>query len=122
MIASADRWAACRCVLPVLIVLLVLGHACELPAYADVLASSQMGGEPHHSADGHPAGDQAISCDAIGVSSNAGHPQAGGALEIWVVLEAVDPAPARMVARSFEGPANPAVRPPLFLLHASFLI
>ena len=117
-----NRWAARRWVLPIVVVLLVLGHACEIPAYADVLASAQTAGAPHHSADDHHAGEQAVSCDAIGVTSNAGQPQVGAALETSVGLEAIDPAPARVVARSFESPAKPASRPPLFLLHASLLI
>lgn len=117
MLVHAHRW-----VLPVLVVLLILGHACELPAYADVLASSHTAEESHHSSDGHHAGEQAISCDAIGVTSNAGQPQVGAALEISVMPEAIDPTPARVVARTFEGPAKLTGRPPLFLLHASLLI
>jgi hypothetical protein len=46
----------------------------------------------------------------------------GATFEISVMLEAIDPARARLVARSFEGPAKLVGRPPLFLLHASLLI
>jgi hypothetical protein len=92
-----------------------------MPAYANVVGSSHTAEEPQHSGDGHHAGEQAISCDAIGVTSNAG-PQVGAALEISVVLQDNDSVPARMVARSFEGLTKLAVRPPLFLLHASLLI
>ena len=122
MIALSDRWATRRWVLPILVVLLVLGHACELPAYADVFVQSQTAGESHHSADGHHGGEPAISCDAIGVTSTAGQPQVGAALEISAVLEPIDPARARLVARSFEDFAKLVGRPPLFLLHASLLI
>ena len=122
MTACVNRWAARRWMVPIVVVLLMLGHACELPAYADVPASPHAAGAPHHSADGRHAGEQPISCDAIGVTSNASHPQVGTALEVSVVLEAIDPAPAREVVRSFEGPAKLALRPPLFLLHASLLI
>jgi len=114
--SSARRWA-----LPVLVLLLVLGHACELPAYADVVGSSHTAEEPHHAGDGHHPGEQALSCDAATVTASPGHPQVAAAPKISMVSQ-VDDAPARAVAGSFEGPAKFAVRPPLFLLHASLLI
>jgi len=123
MVDCSDRWSARWFVLPILVVLLVLGHACELPAFADMLASFQPGGEAHGSADGHHASEQTISCDVIDVASNAGQLQLAPALEvISVVFEGIHPAPARVVARPFKGPAKLVVRPPLFLLHASLLI
>ena len=105
-----------------LVVLLVLGHACELPAYADLVGSSHAADEPHHSSDGHHPGERLDSCDTVGVTSSPGHLEQGAALEVTVALPADELAPARLVARSFESPARLIVRPPLFLLHASLLI
>ena len=122
MVSFVDRSSARRWVLPVLVLLLVLGHACELPAYADVVGTSQTAEESHHSHDGHHAGEQGFSCDAVSATSGPGHPRMAVALEISVVPQVNDPAPPRMVARTFEGPPKFAARPPLFLLHASFLI
>lgn len=122
--SSARRW-----VLPVIVILLVLGHACELPAYADLVGSFHAAGESHHSSDGHHhssdghhTGSQELSCDAVSATSSLGQPQVAAAPELSVASPVNDPAPARMVARPFEGPAKFAVRPPLFLLHASLLI
>jgi hypothetical protein len=122
MVDFVERWSARRWVLPVLVMLLVLGHACELPAYADVVGSSHTAGESHHAGDGHHTGEQALSCDLATATSSPGHFQVTAAPEISVVSQVDDPAPARVVAGSFEGPARFAVRAPLFLLHASLLI
>ena len=120
--SDAERSSARRWVLPVLMLLLVLGHACELPAYAGLVGSSHAAEDRHHSGGGHHPGEPTISCDAVGVTSGLAYPQAGAALEISGAPRADDSIPARVVARSFEGPANVAVRPPLYLLHASLLI
>ncbi len=122
MVSLVERSSARRWVLPVLVLLLVLGHACELPAYADVVGTSQTAEESHHSHDGHHADEQGLSCDAATATSVPGHSRVAAALEISVVPQVNDPAPSRMVARTFEGPPKFAARPPLFLLHASFLI
>jgi hypothetical protein len=121
MVDFVERWSARGWVLPVLVMLLVLGHACELPAYADVVGSSQTAGEPHHAGDGHHSGEQALSCDPATATSSPAHPQVAAGPEISVVSQVDDPAPARVVAGAFEG-AKFAVRSPLFLLHASLLI
>jgi hypothetical protein len=122
MVSFVARSSARRWVLPLLVLLLVLGHACELPAYADVVGTSQTAEESHPSNDGHHAGEQGLSCDAVSATSIPGHPRVAAALEISVMPQVNDPAPPRMVARTFEGPPKFAARPPLFLLHASFLI
>ncbi len=113
---STRRWA-----LPVLALLLVLGHACELPAYADLIGTSHATEESHRADDGHHGGEPTLSCDPTSATAIPGQPQVV-APEFFVVSPVDDPAPARMVARSFEGPLKFAGRPPLFLLHASLLI
>ena len=120
MVGSVERQSARRWVLPVLVLFLVLGHACELPAYADVVGSSHTGGESHHADDGH-SGDQALSCDPAVATSSPSHPQLAAGPEISVVSQVDDPAPARVIAVPFEG-AKSSGRPPLFLLYASLLI
>jgi hypothetical protein len=122
MVSFVDRSSARRWVLPVLVLLLVLGHACELPAYADVVGTYQTAEESHHSHDGHHTGEQGLSCDAVSATSVPGHPRVAAAFETSVVPQVNDPAPPRMVGRTFEGPPKFAARTPLFLLHASFRI
>jgi hypothetical protein len=115
-VSSTRRW-----LFPILALLLVLGHACELPAYADLVGSSRTAEGSHHSADGH--GDEhLISCDAAVAASGPSYSQAGANLGVSMALSAIDRAPVRMVARSFEDAAKFSVRPPLFLLYASLLI
>jgi hypothetical protein len=122
MVSFVARSSPRRWVLRLLVLLLVLGHACELPAYVDVVGTSQTAEESHHPNDGHHAGEQGLSCDEVSATSIPGHPRVAAALEISVVPQDNGQAPPRMVARSFERPPKFAARPPLFLLHASFLI
>lgn len=108
-----DRLPATRWLLPMLVVLLVLGHVCELPAYVE-LAS-------HHSAEGS-ADEQLSSCDAVTVTSSSGHSEVWTGLDMAMALPIIDVSPVRRTPRSFEDPAKLPSRLPLFLLHASFLI
>lgn len=107
---------------PTLVLFLVLGHACDLPAYVDVVSTSLTAEESRHSGDGHQSDEQAFSCDLASATSSPSHSLVAAAPEISVVLQVNDRAPAPMVARAFEGPAKLAFRLPLFLLHASLLI
>lgn len=120
--SDTERSAARRLVLPILVLLLLLGQACEPPAYAGLVGSLHAAEDRHHSGGGHHPGEPTISCDAVGLTSSPGCPQAGAALEISGAPRADDSMPARLAARSFEGRVNVAVRLPLFLLHASLLI
>ena len=120
--SDAERSSARRWVLPILVLLLVLGHACELPAYAGLVGSSHAAEDRHHSGGGHHPGEPTISCDAVGVPSGPVYPQAGAALEISGAPRVDASIPARLAARSLEDAANVMVRPPLYLLHASLLI
>jgi hypothetical protein len=102
-------------------VLLLLGHVCELPAFADRhehAADSTSHGSDHHT------GVAEASCDAVvGVrSASSGAPTLGAARHA-APISVVDVGPVPAVA-VFPPPAS-AVRPapfPLFLLHASLLI
>jgi hypothetical protein len=123
MIDFEERSSARRWVFPLLVLFLVLGHVCDLPAYADAISTAHTAEESHHhSGGGHHGDEQALSCDPTSATSSPGQPQVAAAPELSVASPVNDPVPARMVARSFEGPAKFAVRPPLFLLHASLLI
>jgi hypothetical protein len=115
------RPSACRWALPILVLLLVLGHACELPAYGDLVGAAHAD-ESHHSGDRHHAGEQEISCDAVSATSSPGSPQLAAALDLSIVPQVNDRVSPRTAARSLEGLARLVARPPLFLLHASFLI
>lgn len=123
MVAFVHSSCVRRLTFPILVLLLVLGQACDLPAYVDLARSAHSADqESSHSRSDHHAGEQAISCDAVGIASSAGYLQGSEALDLPVALGVNDLPPRRMVPRAFEGPAKSAFRLPLFLLHASFLI
>ena len=119
----AGRHLASLWFLPMLVVLLVVGHLCDLTAYAGTPVSSHAAESSHHSADGHGGEQLASSCDAVNATSSPGysHHLYTGA-ELSVGLTAIKSTPARSAPRSFEDPARLRIRPPLFLLHASLLI
>ena len=122
MIAPRGHRAVSSWVLPVLVLLLAFGHACEVPAYAGLVVSLQSGEAPDHPGHGHDAGEPEISCDPIGAVSSPGHPHLVGEMEIPVAFQIGDSAPARRTGDSLEHSVTRAARPPLFLLHASLLI
>jgi hypothetical protein len=123
--------------LPVLVLLLVLGHVCELSAYAELLSDPGVaGGHPgavdhaaggHHGTAAHRAADgqdseHDLSCDVLDATSSPDAPRGAPALEIAaVVLGAQDEAIGGLDAAPLPAPPRLA-RPPLFLLHASLLI
>ncbi|HEX9747600.1 MAG TPA: hypothetical protein VGB86_04265 [Methylomirabilota bacterium] len=108
-----DHLPATRWLLAILVVILVLGHVCELPAYVE-LAS-------HHSAADN-ADEQLSSCDAVTVTSSSSHSQVWTGLDMAMALLIIDVSPVRSPPQFFEDPADLASRLPLFLLHASLLI
>lgn len=128
MVAFVHSSSVRRLTFPILVLLLVLGQACDLPAYVDLAGAAHSADQDSpHSRSGHHAreqatGEQTISCDAVGIASSAGYLQGLEALDLPVALGISDLLPRRMVAREFEGPAKSESRLPLFLLHASFLI
>jgi hypothetical protein len=96
-----------------LVVLLVLGHVCDLAAFAHL--------DAHHAADGH-ADEQLGPCEAVPVTSSPGHTQVWAPLESAMALPVAGVVPDRRVVSFSEDPATLADRPPLFLLYASLLI
>jgi|RhiMetdeSRZDD1v2_1073273.scaffolds.fasta_scaffold204044_2 hypothetical protein len=114
--ADVSRW-----LLPVLVALLVLGHACELAAYAELV--SHRGTAPHAPAPvEHADGDDhALTCDATVVTTAKSPSKAAPVLAVMSaapgLASVVPPAPA-LPART----AKVATGPPLFLLLSSLLI
>jgi hypothetical protein len=108
------RWLA-----PMLGFLLVLGHACELPAVADLL--SHAAEDVHHSAD-HHTDESVISCDAVGVPSSTGSLYLGVGLDLAEVAAVDRAVPTRLIVSSRNDSDRPPNRTPLFLLHASLRI
>jgi hypothetical protein len=113
MPSFVDRLPATHWLLPLLVVILVLGHFCELPAYVELVS--------HHLAEGN-ADEQLSSCDAVTATSISGHSQVWTGLDMAVALPVIDAAPMRGTPQSVEDPAKLPSRLPLFLLHASLLI
>lgn len=114
--AVSPRW-----LLPALVVLLVLGHTCELPAYAALIsdhatASHELPGSHHDEGDEH-----GLTCEAtLVIPSHSG-----------VVLSAILTAPVVLAGVPSVVPTRPvlearaaklATGPPLFLLLSSLLI
>ena len=110
----ASRW-----LVPMLAFLLVLGHACELPAFADLV--SHAAEDAHHSA-GHHGDENLISCDAVGLPSSTGYLQVGPSVEVAVALPVARSVPVRLLISSPQDSKRLPSRPPLFLLYASLLI
>jgi hypothetical protein len=114
MIERPDREAACRWLLSVLVVLLVLGHLCDLEAFADLA--------DHHASPAAGHTDELLSpCEPAPATSAPTLAQAWAALAASGDLPRA-PAGLARVPRRFETAAWLVDRPPLFLLHASFLI
>jgi hypothetical protein len=112
----APRW-----LLPLLALLLVLGHACELPAYADLVTSPHLPEGAAHGAHDH-AHDPQMSCDPVDVLASSGALQVGPDLSAAQVVPLGSPVPVRLLAASLGGSKRLLRRPPLFLLNASLLI
>lgn len=108
-----------RWLVPTLAFLLVLGHACELPAFADLV--SHAAEDAHHSAD-HHADEDVISCDAVGLPSSTGYLQVGPSIEVAVALPVARSVPVRLIISLPEDSKRLPSRLPLFLLYASLLI
>jgi hypothetical protein len=126
MIRSHSRRSTSRSLIFVLTLLLLLGHACELPAFAEVFAhthESAHDSPPHHSPDHHGDDDQ-VSCDAlVGIRSSTSaspgvspNPDAREALSVATVV------PSRNAAAPPRESSGVPRWLPLFLLHASLLI
>lgn len=115
-----------RWVLPLLVVTLVLGHACELPALVpshEAAAGAAAAGHPHPYGHAHgegTSGDEALACEATVVIS-------GVSVAVHAVVATAVPVPDRIAAaRPLAPVADRQPRPPgpapLFVLFSSFLI
>ena len=116
-LVTAPRW-----LLPLLALFVVLGHACELPAYVNLVASA------HSTEDtGHHTHDQTheaqISCDPVdAVTTSTGSAEVGPVLGPEPAIPLGGALPVRLVLTSLSDPTRLPSRPSLFLLHASLLI
>lgn len=109
----ADLLSATPWLFPILVVILVLGHVCELPGYVEAVS--------HHPTEGN-ADEQLSSCDTVTARSSSGHSQVLTGLDMAVALPVIDATPVRRTPESFDDPVKLQNRLPLFLLHASLLI
>ena len=113
---SAPRW-----LLPLLALLLVLGHACEWSAYAQVAITPHpaeaSGHASHHSAD-----DPELSCDPVDAVASSSPTAMAPALCAAQVVAIDGPPQGRLVAESRQDSERPPGTLPLFLLHAALLI
>jgi hypothetical protein len=107
-----------RWLLPVLVLLLVLGHVCELPAYAGLL--SHAAHDAHHA--DHHADQLEMSCDAVDAVSNTSSLHTEHVAEVVHAGSELVPAPIQRVGWPVECSTIPRSRPLLFLLYASLLI
>lgn len=114
-VVPAPRW-----LLPILALVLVLGHVCELPAYADLVASPHPAHGSGHASD--HAHDPQVSCDPVDALARSGWIPVGpeaGTPPVVLSAESLAPLP---IAAALEDAKRLRSRPPLFLLHASPLI
>jgi hypothetical protein len=117
LLVPIPRW-----LLSLLVLFLVLGHVCELPAYADLAVASHQTGDDHRHAADHDTDTAQISCDAVDVLSSTGSAHGRPSLDVAEGLPVASPAPVRFVTSSLDGSKRLPSRPPLFLLYASLLI
>ena len=110
-----------RSLFPLLVLLLLLGHVCELAGAVDVAIASHAAADHNHSS-AAPSDESHFSCEAIDglPSSGAAKATRGLASAILPVLAA--PAALPLVTPSAAESPPLGTRPPLFLLHVSLLI
>jgi hypothetical protein len=112
-------------VVTILALLVVVGHVCELPAFADAarlaLTSTHHHDTPdpdHHHDRNHHADETSISCDPIDAARTVSS-DAGVTLEVAAIDAPTQPRVVRVAPGGLLGPPAP---PPLYLLHRSLLI
>jgi hypothetical protein len=110
-----------RALFPLLVSLLVLGHACEVFAAVPPSMASHGTDDHHHVPDGGADRSEAA-CDPIDGLPRTGPVEltAGDAAAVVGPVDAL--LPVRLVASSLDPSETPSARPPLFLLHASLRI
>ena len=114
---TAPRW-----LLPLLALFVVLGHACELPAYVNLVASAHSAEDTgQHTHD--QTHDAQISCDPLdAVTTSTGSAEVAPVLGAAPAIPLGGALPVRQVITSLTDATRLPSRPPLFLLHASLLI
>lgn len=119
--AHRDRPQSARWLLTLMVVLLVLGHVCELPAYAGLVIAPYS--SEGRSGDGH-GHEPEMACDPVDAVSNTTPVQVmNPVLETVQALPATGPFSGRLVTpSSIERSTRRPSRPPLFVLYASLLI
>jgi hypothetical protein len=110
-----------RSLFPLLVLLLLLGHVCELAAALDVAIASHAA-EDHHHQPGGPSDESHFSCEAIDGLPSSGAAKVTRGLASAVLPLLATPAPIPVVTPSVAESPPLRTRPPLFLLHASLLI
>src|SRR5262245_49355259 len=112
----ASRW-----LLPILALFLMLGHACELPAFVDLVVTAHPTEDADHAAH-HQGHGPELSCDPVDAVASTGSVAAAPLLDAARVVSPDSPLPTWLRTTPPEGAKRGPSRPPLFLLHASLLI
>ena len=114
--------------LAILVLLLGLGHACELSVFTDLVASAEAA-TSHHDHHHHAAADsdpsdsaELVSCDGLAATSTGG--KAAASVQVRAATTTASQwadwsVPASRLAAA---PVSPPPRRPLFLLFATLLI
>jgi hypothetical protein len=114
---SVRRW-----LLTIMAMLLVVGHVCELTAYASLVLPEQA--HEDRSTDGH-GHESEIACDPVDAVSNSTSPVQAmvPVLDTPEVLSVASSVPGWLVPpSSIDNSTRLPSRPPLFVLYASLLI
>jgi len=96
----AEREPLCtvaRFLLQALVLFLIVGHACELPAYARVLHPHDVTEADHHSAQ-DSADQPEISCESVDATTTSDSVAVGARLAIGETLAVVRPITARVLS------------------------
>lgn len=101
-----------------LVAMLILGHVCDLPAFASSVAHTA--GPTHHHEAEHRSDDSRISCKVVD-ATNTTYADVG-VLQPVAIGAVSGSAPMRTTEVVAQGSIAPLSRPPLFLLHSTLLI
>lgn len=118
---SIHRLLSRRWLLPVLVMLLVVGHACELPAFGDLIGRHDSHGDDATPAEHDHEGAEALACDATLVVPSPAFAHASPAVVIAVAQPELAAVPVGL-SPTLSRATRSATGPPLFLLFSSLLI
>lgn len=114
----ARRFKSAPWLVATLVAMLILGHVCDLPAFAN-LAVHTVGPSHHHEAE-HRSDDSRISC-GVGDATNTTYADVR-VLQPVAIGSISDPVPMCTTEVMAQGSIALLSRPPLFLLHSTLLI